>query len=138
MNSTMNDPVDWFALGAWFESARDVMDELTACASLAGTLVKGDPPANLVVVRDLDTRVRRTATWFSTFVCPEAWVRDFAVGIISVLSDIRETTLRSEGAPSTSDERFVAKVIRAELMVREFRSIAERLHVYAGLDFQNA
>jgi len=134
MHTTMNDPVDWFALGAWFQGADGAMAELATAAALAQTLVGGTPEANVATARDLDGCTRRVAAWLAAEPCPEVWVGDFVGAVIEVLGELADCTLRTDGCGPTTDERFPARVVRACLMTPELRSIAGRLHVYAGFD----
>lgn len=138
MRATTNDPVDWFALGSWFQRSGAVMDDLSACADQSQALVDGAAGTDPSVLGAFETGTRRAAAWFALQPCPELWVRDFTAGIVDVLGDIAELAKSVEPAPSVSHDRFVAKVVRARLMIRELRSIGDRLHVYAGLDPQMA
>lgn len=134
MHHTMNDPVDWFALGAWFQDAAGVVDELAACGLQARTLVGGTPAANVATAEVLGRDTRRVAAWVSSRPCPEAWIADFVGSIVDVLADLARSTELSGGTSPATDERFPARVVRAGLMITELRSIADRLHVYAGFE----
>ena len=132
MHTTMNDPVDWFALGAWFQGADGAMAELAATAALAQSLVGGTPDANVATARAMDRGIRQVAAWVAGQPCPEVWVGDFVGAVIEVLGELAVSTLRTDGHCPSTDERFPARVVRASLMTTELRSIAGRLHVYAG------
>ena len=138
MNSTTNDPVDWLALGAWFGEAEGIMEDLTTCSLVVQAMVGGEPAWNLAAAEDLERLTCLTGVWLTTHPCPESWVHDFLVAIIHVLIDLRESTRRSEGDAVHADDRFAAKVVRADLMISELRSIAGRLHMYVGFDAHHA
>ncbi len=136
MNSTMNDPVDWLALGSWFREAETIRDDLVASASLVRSMTGGDPAANVTDADELIRRTRRTQDWLGSCPCPESWIGDFLGSIVDVLLSLGGSTLRSEGTASDVDERFRARVVRARLMIAEFMAISGKLHVYAGIDAQ--